>query len=115
MVRRQWRLVVMAGVAIAVLAAGTVVALGQQRGNSGLPAGPGNPLAALQQQIDVLRQQMANLGATGIQGAAEPNLVAVRGTIDPNNNGDPLVLFGAGFTVANAETVPCDVNSYFTH
>ena len=112
MVRRHWRLMVMAGVAIAVLAAGTVVALGQQRANSGLPAGPRNPLAALQQEIDVLTQQIANLSGTGIQGAAELNLRVVRGTIEGSNGN---VLAGAGFTVANPMTVFCGTNPYPTY
>ena len=116
MVRRHRRLIVMAGIAIAVLAVGTVVALGQQRTNSGLPPGPGNPLAALQQQIDVLTQQIANLSGTGIQGAAESNLVVVRGTIHRNPlTGNSEVLAGAGFTVANPMTVFCGTNPYPTY
>jgi hypothetical protein len=37
-------------------------ALAQGRGNSGLPAGAGNPHANLQQQINSLEQQMESLG-----------------------------------------------------
>src|SRR5688572_4196709 len=36
-------------------------ALAQSRGNSGLPAGAGNPTANLQQQINSLEQQMDSL------------------------------------------------------
>lgn len=36
-------------------------ALAQSRGNSGLPAGAGNPMANLQQQINSLEQQMDSL------------------------------------------------------
>lgn len=96
MIRGHWRPMAIAGVVIAGLA-GTVVALGQQGGNSGLPAGPGNPLAALQQQIDALTQQVENLGGgTAIQGAAESNLAVIRGTV-AGNTGQTLA--GAGFTV----------------
>ena len=109
---------VMAGVATGVLAAGTVVASAQQRGNSGLPGGPGNPLALLQEQIDALTQQIASLGILGPQGAAESNLVVVRGTIHRNPlTGNSEVLAGAGFTVANLfVTGPsCGGSSFHTH
>jgi len=36
-------------------------ALAQNRGNSGLPSGPGNPMAKLQQEITALTQQVAAL------------------------------------------------------
>jgi hypothetical protein len=42
-------------------------ALAQSRGNSGLPAKPGNPIKNLQQQIDALKQQIAPLTSIGTQ------------------------------------------------
>jgi|RhiMetdeSRZDD1v2_1073273.scaffolds.fasta_scaffold44806_5 TolA-binding protein len=47
---------------LAALAA-SPMALAQNRGNSGLPAGSGNPVATLQQKIDALEQQMSALYA----------------------------------------------------
>lgn len=51
---------------------GSPAALAQDRSGSGLPSGPGNPMAALQEQIDALTQQidalndqMAALGTSG--------------------------------------------------
>jgi hypothetical protein len=49
------------------LSAGTTVALAASRGNSGLPPGPGNPLAALQQQINQLQQRVGALEALANQ------------------------------------------------
>lgn len=51
----------------AFVAAATLssVALAQIRGDSGLPSGPGNPVARLRQQIDALTQQMATLARLG--------------------------------------------------
>lgn len=54
----------------------------QSRGSSGLPTAPGNPLAALQNQA--------------VQGAAEQNLVVLRGTVAGMTG---QVLAGQGFTV----------------
>ena len=53
------------------LSAGTTVALAKSRGNSGLPPGPGNPLASLQQQINQLQQRVRALEAL----ANQPELV----------------------------------------
>lgn len=103
MVKRHWYLVLVAG----VLATGAVGVRAQQpRGNSGLPDGPGNPLASLQQQIDALAQQVANLSnGTPVQGGAESDLFVIRGTI----GGAPA---GAGFTVSTNFTLPCASNLY---
>lgn len=49
----------------------TTAALAANRGNSGLPPGPGNPLAALQQQINQLQQRVGALEAL----ANQPELV----------------------------------------
>ena len=112
MVKRQLYLVVLAG----FLAAGFAGVSAQQRGNSGLPPGPGNPLAALQAQIDALTQQVATLGGAvanlhgAVQGGAESPLFVIRGTV--GSNPGPFVLEGAGFTVANIQSLPCDINSY---
>ena len=88
MVKRQLYLVVLAG----LLGAGFAGVSAQQRGNSGLPPGPGNPLAG------------------AVQGGAESPLFVIRGTV--GSNPGPFVLEGAGFTVANIQSLPCDINSY---
>lgn len=49
----------------------TTAALAKSRGNSGLPPGPGNPLASLQQQINQLQQRVGALEAL----ANQPELV----------------------------------------
>ena len=88
MVKRQLYLIVLA----ALLAAGFAGVSAQQRGNSGLPPGPGNPLAG------------------AVQGGAESPLFVIRGTV--GSNPGPFVLEGAGFTVANIQSLPCDINNY---
>ncbi len=40
-------------------------ALAESRGNSGLPSGPGNPMAKLQQEINVLTQRLNELAQLG--------------------------------------------------
>ena len=45
-------------------------ALAEGRGNSGLPSGPGNPVAKLQQEINALTQRFAELAQLG-QSVAE--------------------------------------------
>ncbi len=68
------------------LSAGTTGALAKNRGNSGLPPGPGNPLAALQQEINQLQQQVSALEAL----ANQPELVWINHLdLTP---GDPTVL-----------------------
>ena len=59
----QLRRMMIATMLCAFVAAATLnsAALAQIRGDSGLPSGPGNPVARLQQQIDALTQQMATL------------------------------------------------------
>lgn len=57
-------------IAVVLVIASQGAALAQGRGNSGLPAGPGNPLASLQQQIDALAARVAELeGGAGSQSA----------------------------------------------
>ena len=97
-------------VVAAFLAVGTATLLAQQRGNSGLPPGPGNPLAALQAQIDALTLQVvnlggavANLGTGAVQGGAESQLFVIRGTVGPS--GTPLQ--GAGYSVTTTNNLPC--------
>jgi hypothetical protein len=94
MVRKVWSVGVVAG----FIAMGTGVWAQQ---------GPGNPLAALQQQIDVLAQQVAGL-AGGVQGGAESSLVVIRGTV----GGNAAVLQGAGFQVSSTVNLPCGFNLY---
>jgi hypothetical protein len=53
------------------LGTATTAAFANNRGNSGLPPGPGNPLAALQQQINQLQQRVGVLEAL----ANQPELV----------------------------------------
>ena len=112
MVKRQLYLVALAG----FLAAGFAGVSAQQRGNSGLPPGPGNPLAALQDQINALTQQVATLGGAvanlngAVQGDAESPLFVIRGTV--GGNPIPAVLEGAGFTVVNIQSLPCVGNNY---
>jgi hypothetical protein len=50
-------------IAAAFMIAGQGTALAQGRGQSGLPGGPGNPLASLQQQIDGLDARVTGLEA----------------------------------------------------
>ncbi len=45
-------------------------ALAEGRGNSGLPSGPGNPVAKLQQEINALTQRFAELAQLGQSVAA---------------------------------------------
>jgi len=52
---------------ILTLSAVTTAALAASRGNSGLPPGPGNPLASLQQQINQLQQRVGALEALANQ------------------------------------------------
>jgi hypothetical protein len=87
----------------AFLTVGTATLLAQQRGNSGLPPGPGNPLAALQEQIDALTLQVASLGPGAVQGGAESHLFVIRGTVGPS--GTPLQ--GAGYSVTTTNNLPC--------
>src|SRR5882672_8031697 len=64
-IRTRRKGTILATVLCAALAAVTVnpMAFAQNRGASGLPPGPGNPMASLQQQIDALTQQMAALAS----------------------------------------------------
>lgn len=84
--------------AFSVLIAATLAstAFAQGRGNSGLPPASGNPLAALQQQIDALTARVAALqgGNGGVQ-SVEPNLVVVRGSVPGAIGG---TFQGPGFT-----------------
>jgi hypothetical protein len=77
------------------LVTAAAVVLAQQRGNSGLPPGPGNPIAEPS-------------GGTGVEGAAESNLAVIRGTVSGNDS--PLQ--GFGYTVTAPMTLPCGTNSY---
>lgn len=63
--RAQLRRMMIPTMLCAFVAAVTLspAALAQSRGDSGLPSGPGNPVAQLQQQIDALTQQMASLSS----------------------------------------------------
>lgn len=93
---RTWQLKIALGIVstgLIGLIAGAAVVLAQQRGNSGLTPGPGNPFAS---------------GGSGIEGVAEPNLGVIRGTVSAN--GSPLQ--GAGYTVTTATTLPCGTNFY---
>jgi uncharacterized protein YoxC len=49
----------------ALLGATSSFALAEGRGNSGLPSGPGNPMAKLQQEINMLTQRLAELAQLG--------------------------------------------------
>jgi len=71
-----------------VLAVSAVVpmAFAKSRGNSGLPPGPGNPLAALQQQINALDQRVGAIEAA----ASQPALMWIE-HLDLFS-GDPTVL-----------------------
>lgn len=62
------------------------MAFAASRGNSGLPPGPGNPLAALQQQINALNQRVGALEAA----ASQPALMWIE-HLD-FLSGDPTVL-----------------------
>lgn len=75
---RTKRIVAMIVLLLSVVSAATA----QTRGNSGLPPGPGNPIAALR-------------GATAGLQTIEPNLVLIRGTVAGN---DGTVLQGSGFS-----------------
>lgn len=70
-------------------------AAAQQRGDSGLPPAPGNPLADLQRQIDELRA------------AGGSDLMIIRGAV---NGPGPLPLRGEGFTVHPYDPRPGDRN-----
>ena len=65
--------------ALAAVALAVPPAFAQGRGSSALPAGPGDPLAARQSQIDLLKQQLGGITGSGIQ-TSESNLRIVRGT-----------------------------------
>lgn len=54
---------------ILVAAAANFAGAGQSRGNSGLPAGPGNPLASLQKQINDLDHRLDAVEATANEAA----------------------------------------------
>lgn len=116
------RLLVTVAVAGLGLATSNHVALAQARGGSGLPPGPGNPLADLQRQIDALQQQVnAIVGAPSavavdcgagqtVSGAlaatAGPVTITVTGTCTENVvvTRDDVVLQGtpgAGITAAS--------------
>ncbi len=66
-IRTRMKGTILATVLCAALAAVTVnpMAFAQNRGTSGLPAGPGNPMASVQRQIDALTQQMAAMARLG--------------------------------------------------
>jgi hypothetical protein len=88
----HWRLIRIAGIVIAVCLAGTATAWGGDRGASGLPGGPGNPLAllqlqvnSLQQQVVLLAQQIANLGG-GTGGGTSIQVQYVVGGMFPNTS-----------------------------
>lgn len=90
----------------------------QSRGSSGLPGAPGNPFAALQNQVTTLQNQVstltqaiANLGGGGstVQAAAEQNLVVVRGTVAGASG---QVLAGKGFTVITNPTTDPNFVTY---
>jgi hypothetical protein len=72
----------------------STAALAQGRGASNLPPAPGNPIASLQQQINDLQQQLANLGG---------GEMTVRGTVAGNTFQAPNgALQGSGFTAINS-------------
>lgn len=56
-------------------------ALAQSRGGSGLPSGPGNPMADLQQQIDTLSAQVAALNAQMVVFASQLALLGSSGAL----------------------------------
>lgn len=56
-------------------------ALAQSRGGSGLPSGPGNPMADLQQQIDALSAQVAALNAQMVVFASQLALLGSSGAL----------------------------------
>ena len=81
MKQRHRRLIGVASTVAAMCMAGTAGAWAQQRGGSGLPGGPGNPLASLQQQVTSLQQQIASLAQRldNLNGGADgPTNIQVR-------------------------------------
>lgn len=83
-----------AAVICGVLAVSAVVpmAFAKSRGNSGLPPGPGNPLAALQQQVNALNQRVGAIEAA----ASQPALMWIE-HLDLFS-GDPTVLTTSFFS-----------------
>jgi hypothetical protein len=62
------RALAIAAALVVLVVASQGAVLAQGRGQSGLPAGPGNPFASLQQQIDALSARLATLeGGSGSQ------------------------------------------------
>lgn len=82
--RAQLRRMMIPTMLCAFVAAVTLspAALAQSRGDSGLPSGPGNPVAQLQEQIDALTQQMTTLA----QQLAELETSQALGVYDANDN-----------------------------
>ena len=68
---------------LGVFVAGVIAspALAENRGHSGLPPGPGNPIAKLQQEINALTQQITELARLGQSVAALTQQVAQLGQL----------------------------------
>ncbi len=75
-------------------------ALAKPRGNSGLPPGPGNPLAALQQQINELAAKIAILTQAGVQWINHQDLVT--------GNANATMTVGSGLIIGSS-VAPNDV------
>lgn len=82
--RAQLRRMMIPTMLCAFVAAVTLspAALAQSRGDSGLPSGPGNPVAQFQQQIDALTEQMTTLARQ----LAELETSQALGVYDANDN-----------------------------
>jgi hypothetical protein len=78
---------------LAALTAGPM-ALAQSRGNSGLPAGSGNPVATLQQQIDALEQQISALNVLQSQvGSLTTQMQTLTSQLPNGGSADKLAVY----------------------
>lgn len=89
--RAQLRRMMIPTMLCAFVAAVTLspAALAQSRGDSGLPSGPGNPVAQLQEQIDALTQQMTSLSSQMAGFSSQPAALDTSdalGVYDANEN-----------------------------